>query len=179
MAGEATIPARGQSSKTGKDRNATQAWKKVAPPWDLLRGRYVFRARVVLFRELNSSSIHHWAPNCCTFSRAREKLIPGARFSPKPLRSDFYPSGIPDVVASLPKHKRRKLDLDTQIADLSAEQCLQAHRAGKSFSLEHPRNSIARRLRTWEALESEPGVFSPPNTVHACLEGADEGRPKF
>ena len=71
------------------------------------------------------------------------------------------------IPVASPMHKRRKLDLDTQMADLSAERCLQAHRAGKSFSLEHPRNSIARRLRTWEALESEPGVFS--TEYHACM----------
>ena len=53
------------------------------------------------------------------------------------------------------------------MADLSAEQCLRAHRTGKSFSLEHPRNSIARRLKAWEALESEPGVFS--TEYHACM----------
>eukprot|EP00435_Cladocopium_sp_Y103_P058671 s40_g20.t1 len=63
----------------------------------------------------------------------------------------------------MPKAKKRKLDLDTQMADLSAEQCLQAHRTGKFFSLEHPRNSIARRLNSWEELEREPGVFSGHN----------------
>eukprot|EP00435_Cladocopium_sp_Y103_P061120 s489_g22.t1 len=53
------------------------------------------------------------------------------------------------------------------MADLSAVECLKAHRRGKFFSLEHPRNSIARKLSTWEELESEPGVVITP--YHACM----------
>ena len=118
------------------------------PPWDLLRGRDVFRDSILLTSELEDSMLQHWAPNCGTFSRARERLIPGAVFSPPPLRSDEFPRGIPEVIVSLPAPKRRKLELDTD-------------------SLENPKNSIARELDTWKALEGAEGVFS--TEYHACM----------
>ena len=90
-------------------------------PWDLLRGLDVFDNKSLLNSELSVSLIRHWAPNCSTFSRARERPIPGVRFSPKPLRNDTYPEGIPEVLAQLPASKKRKLDLDTRMANMAAE----------------------------------------------------------
>ena len=108
-----------------------------------------------------------WAPNCCTFSRARERPIPGAIYSPKPLRSIEFPEGVPEVLDSLPVSKRRKLDLDTHMADLAAESCISAHREGRHFSLEHPRNSLARGLVSWQKLERMSGVQT--TSYHACM----------
>ena len=55
------------------------------------------------------------------------------------------------------------------MAVMAAEACLQFHREGKLFSLEHPGNSLARRLTSWVAvaLEAEPGVFA--TRYHACM----------
>ena len=50
---------------------------RVFPPWDLLRGRDVFRDSFLLREELDSALVQHWAPNCGTFSRARERPIRG------------------------------------------------------------------------------------------------------
>ena len=140
--------------------------KKVAEPWDLLRGRDVFRDRVELHADLNSD-LQHWAPNCCTFSRARERPIPGVENPPVPLRSSIFPRGIPEVVSNLPNPKKRKLSLDTDMADMAAQSCSEANRCGKLFTLEHPKNSIARDLESWQELEREEGVMT--TEYHACM----------
>ena len=148
--------------------------KKVAEPWDLLRGRDVFQHRKQLHRDLGTSDLQHWGPNCCTFSRARERPIPGVKNPPTPLRSSHFPEGIPEVIAKLPVSKRRKLDLDTQMADMAALNCLEAKRSGKFFTLEHPRNSIARDLESWRRLESEEGVWA--TEYHSCMFEGSERR---
>ena len=53
----------------------------VREPWDLLRGKCVFKQRKLLVNELRVSRLRHFAPNCSTFSRAREIPInyPGKR----------------------------------------------------------------------------------------------------
>ena len=127
----------------------------------------MFKHRALLDSELSSADLQQWAPNCCTFSRARERPIPGVANPPIPLRSNDFPRGIPSVVSSLPSSKRRKLELDTDMADLAATNCLKAHRSGKYFSLEHPLNSIARELESWRRLERESGVFLAK--YHACM----------
>ena len=136
-------------------------------PWDLLRGRDVFTQKIALSNELGSTLIRHWAPNCSTFSRAREKPIPGVKFSPKPLRNDLFPNGIPEALEKLPATKRRKVILDTEMAEMAANDCIQAHLSHRYFSLEHPRNSIARRLESWERLEGLEGVYK--TEYHACM----------
>ena len=67
----------------------------------------------------------------------------------------------------LPASKKRKLELDTCMANMAAKDCTSALNTRKFFSLEHPKNSIARRLETWERLEREPGVEI--TEYHACM----------
>lgn len=166
-------PRGGRDHRTGRVFNGTtraacaQCQKKGRRTLGLLRGRDVFSEGRALRKSLDESLIRHWAPNCSTFSRARERPIAGAAFSPKPLRDDDNPRGIPSVVLELPPSKRRRLDLDTQMADMAAEDCIASHLAGRYFSLEHPKNSIARRLDSWKELESLQGVFS--TEYHACM----------
>ena len=149
--------------------SASPAKKKVhvAEPWDLLRGRDVFALHDMLSHELAVSDIGHWAPNCSTFSRARELPIPGVKSPPKPLRSSLYPRSLPEVVSKLPKVKKRKLDLDTRMADMAAEDCILRAKSNRFFSLEHPKNSIARDLNTWRELESLPGTIF--TEYHTCM----------
>ena len=132
-----------------------------------MRGLDVFRDHLDLKADLRSATVRHWAPNCSTFSRARERPIPGVKCPPKPLRNDSFPKGIPEVVVSLPQSKRRKLELDTQMADMAARDCELAHADGRYFSLEHPKNSIARGLESWRRLEGLEGVSS--TEYHACM----------
>ena len=148
--------------------------KRVFEPWDILRGRDVFAQRDLLLKESDSADLSHWAPNCSSFSRARERPIPGVRFPPKPLRTVTCPEGIPEVLFRLNPSKRRKLDDDTAMAKLSAERCIKAHTQGRSFSLEHPLNSLARNLPSWKHLESLQGVHVTP--YHACMFDGGERR---
>ena len=157
-------------------RPAAVSGKKrgVKRPWDLLRGLDVFTDSRLLNNELSDSFAAHWAPNCSSFSRAREKPIPGVANPPRPLRSDAYPRGIPSVLVKLPRAKRRKLEADTQMAEMAADDCLSRISKGKLFSLEHPKNSIARELPSWKALESHESVFV--TEYHACMYKGCERR---
>ena len=119
---------------------------RVLPPWDLLRGKDVFVDSVSLSNDLVCASVAHWAPNCSTFSRARERPIPGVVNPPRPLRSSLEPRGIAEVVSELPPSKKRKLELDTDMAEMAANSCFNFLTEDKWFSLEHPGNSIARDL---------------------------------
>ena len=162
--------AAGKPRGIGSDKTSSEGRRKrkaVREPWDLLRGLDVFRDRGLLVSELNRSVLRHWAPNCSTFSRARERPIPGVRNPPKPLRNDLYPEGIPEVMASLPASKRRKVELDTDMVKMAVNDCIQSHKTARYFSLEHPRNSIARRLGSWERLEGMRGVCV--TEYHACM----------
>ena len=84
-----------------------------------------------------------------------------------PSHSEEHPRGIPEVLSKLPQTKRRKLDLDTRMAEMAAQHCIIAHREGRYFSLEHPRNSLARGLESWRRLEGTEGVKT--TYYRACM----------
>ena len=119
------------------------------------------------------ASFTHWAPNCATFSMARAKPIPGVKFPPRPVRSPEEPSGIRNRLKSMPKAKRRRTDMDTAMADMAALNCAKAHSEGKGFGLEHPLNSLARKLPSWKRLESLPGVQT--TEYHTCMFNPSKG----
>ena len=139
----------------------------IFPPWDILRGRDVFVDSDDLSFETDVADLSHWAPNCATFSRAREIPIPNVKNPPLPLRSDEFPTGIPAEVARMSKRARIRLEKDTEMAERAAERCLERHLAGKAFSLEHPGRSIALELPSWKKLKSSPGVFC--SFYHTCM----------
>ena len=144
---------------------------RVYAPWDLLRGRDVFKDSVELELELDNSSLAHWAPNCATFSRAREIPIKNVANPPRPLRSTEYPAGIPAELCRLSKKSLKRLKDDTRMADMAAENCLRRHRRGQKFTLEHPGRSIALSLPSWEKLREEEGVMEI--FYHTCcFEGS-------
>ena len=125
---------------------------RVFEPWDLLRGRCVFRDRPQLLKEAQKARLSHWAPNCATFSRAREIPIPGVANPPRPVRSEASPRGIPEELEKMSQKSKKKLEDDTSMADLSADQCLQAHLEKDYFTLEHPGRSLAHDLESWKRL---------------------------
>ena len=131
---------------------------RVSEPWDLLRGFDVFRDGVLLCETLSEAVLQHWAPNCATFSRAREIPLKGIRNPPRPIRSEIHPEGIPDEVRKMSNKQKKRLEQDTAMADLSAERCMEAHTTGRLFSLEHPARSLARHLPSWKRLEGTSGV---------------------
>ena len=140
---------------------------KVREPWDLLRGKCVFKQRKLLCEELETARLRHFAPNCSTFSRAREIPIKNVRNPPKPLRDEENPGGIPSELKKMSSKSLKKLEDDTHMADMSAEKALEAHRRGDLFTLEHPRRSLAQYLPSWKRLLTEPGVFLTP--YHTCM----------
>lgn len=139
----------------------------VFPRWDLLRGRDVFRdAELFEYETMNADSAH-FAPNCATFSRAREIPIPGVSCPPKPLRSSLHPRGIPEERSKLSKRARLRMDRDTEMAADSARRCIIRHKIGLPFSLEHPGRSIALDLEEWKSLMSMEGVYC--TFYHTCM----------
>ena len=96
--------------------------------------------------ETMNADAAHFAPNCATFSRAREIPIPGVSCPPKPLRSSLHPRGIPEERNKLSKRARLRMDRDTEMATDSARRCIIRHKKGLPFSLEHPGRSIALDL---------------------------------
>lgn len=116
---------------------------------------------------MEEASLSHLAPNCATFSRAREIPIKGVANPPRPLRSSSFPLGIPHEVKLLSKKARVRLDNDSFMARDSGRRALALHRQGRKFSLEHPLRSIAMDLDEWIALKNEPGVYL--SEYHTCM----------
>ena len=147
-------------------RPTTPCSFKVLTPCDLERDPErldVFKNRGMLVSQLDSSCLCHFAPNCGTFSRARERRIPGVMYPPIPLRSETFPEGLPN----LPVHLVNRVKNDTDCANLAAEICIVRHGQGKLFTLEHPANSLAMYLRSWKTLCSLEGVIK--TSGHACM----------
>ena len=129
--------------------------------WDTQRdpALNVLARKATLQQQLRRSLIEHFAPNCATFSRARERPVPGARNAPRPLRSTLHPEGLPEVWSNGGRRTQLRVEQDTEMAVLAAEEALDAHRAGKAFTLEHTGRSIALSLPTWKLLMNTPGVL--------------------
>jgi hypothetical protein len=62
---------------------------------------------------------------------------------------------------------RIRVECDTELADLSALKCMDKHRLGLGFLLEHPGNSIAHLLESWLNLRQEEGVAAVKH--HHCM----------
>ena len=91
--------------------------------------------------------------------RSPELPIQGVKNPPRPLRSESFPEGIPGELAKLSRTSRSRVDVDTKLAVLSAEHCIEIHARGDFFSLEAPGRSIALHLDAWKRLMDLPGVF--------------------
>ena len=144
----------------------------IFPPWDILRGRDVFVDSDDLSFETDVADLSHWAPNCATFSRAREIPIPNVKNPPLPLRSDEFPTGIPAEVARMSKRARIRLEKDTEMAERAAEsrQSLflgtprEVHSPGAPFmeKAEEFTRSLLQLLPhmyvPWEFQEKTPGI---------------------
>ena len=119
-------------------------------------------------KSLDFQMFHTGPQTVVVFLELGRNLIEGVLFPPKPLRSEAFPRGIPDVVNGLKSSKRRKLNDDTEMAELSAEQCIIAHKRGRFFSLEHPFNSISP---TPYLVESPPGGVrcSTRRSINTCM----------
>lgn len=111
---------KGRGGGSKQDSKERRRKKVVREPWDLLRGRDVFRDVSLLDQTLSFTTMAHWAPNCATFSKARERPIPGVKNAPKPVRSESHPEGIPSALRNMSTRSRKRLQLDTEMADMAA-----------------------------------------------------------
>ena len=147
----------------------TSVWKPISVPWDNLidKSRDVIKNGDFFRDEQEAAEASHWGPNCATFSRARERPIPGVKNPPPQLRSLDEPRGLPFLNQPSWRKTKERVDRDTYMADLAAKSCLRDHRRGKIFSLEHPGNSIALKLDSWIELMNEPGIFKIYH--HHCM----------
>lgn len=111
-----------------------------------------FQDRAKLEEEIAESDLSHYAPNCATFSRAREIPLRNVKHPPRPVRSEDHPEGIPIEIRRMSRKAAARLKRDTDMAVLSAEQAEKSAIAGKKFTLEHPGRSIALHLPSWKRL---------------------------
>ena len=117
-----------------------------------------------------------------TFSRAREIPIAGAPNAPKPVRSGEYPLGIPEEVRRMSGNQRSRLDCDSKMAEMAAQDCWRAAEEGKPFSLEHPAGSIAFSLKSWKRLLEREDVEKIEYTTcmfEGYTDGDVRGRPSL
>lgn len=124
-----------------------------------------------LNRELDEAWLRHRAPNCATFSKAREIPIAGVPNAPRPVRSGAHPLGIPEEVQRMSGKQRARLHCDSRMANMAAEDCIKADEEGKPFSLEHPAGSIALDLDSWKRLLRRNGVMKVEYTT-CMFEGS-------
>ncbi len=147
----------------------TKVIPQPAEPWDKLRGDQfdVIDNESTLDEVVSDSASLHLGPNCGTFTRARERPIPGVRNSPLPLRSNDHPEGLPYLAQPRWKRMRERVERDTYMAKSAARRCINFLKAGLPFTLEHPGNSIARELKEWQELVALDGVFIIEH--HHCM----------
>ena len=142
---------------------------KVAQPWDIKidPSLNALDNSNKLTSEVLDCEFTHWAPNCATFTRAREKPISYNKHGPPPLRSDQHPAGLPCIIHGPDCMNKERVIKDTAMANLAAQTALRCHQAGLGFSIEHPGRSIALHLPSWIELLAQPGVLSIHH--HHCM----------
>ena len=139
----------------------------IHPPWDILRELDVFKNGELLHEQTSESDLSHWAPNCATYSRAREIPIKGVAKAPQPVRSEDNPEGIPAEMAKMSRRQLTRLKLDTKMANLAGESAWESAEKMKGFTLEHPLNSIAWHLESWQKLRARHDVHFIE--YHTCM----------
>ena len=173
---KAVLPANSVPSTSVQRTNGDEPILMLPPildPWDILIDPKfdVIKNHSELVKLSDDVEIQHWGPNCATYSRARERNIPGAKMQPLPLRSAEFPEGLPEVFdVRHPNYSSKNLERvkrDTFMAQLAAKCCLRAHRSGRAFTLEHPGKSRALDDVFWKELLAEPGVFAVFH--HHCM----------
>ena len=88
----------------------------------------------------------HLSPPCGTASRARERALPRDRVAkgwpePKPLRSEQFPTGLPDLAKTNPRDVAR-VQQANKLYTLSVEVCEFLSGSQIPWTLENPRNSL-------------------------------------
>ena len=132
--------------------------------WDLLRGgphHDVLKTdvRTKLQEQCRVSDVIWWAPECCTFSRARGKPVPGATSWPPALRSRRHPYGLPVLQDPRRQVDRRKVEIGNALAALTFADAARAQEQGRGIAVENPTNSFMWELREATDLASRTGMW--------------------
>jgi len=146
---------------------------RTGTPIDILRGgadHDIFDGEVYekVLRQAKMSLVTLIATECKTFSRARDKEIPGAKKQPPRLRSCQCPHGLPHVMAQAGP-LREKIEKGNKLAFISALLVHAVSAEGKYFLLENPGQSYIWNTAAFMELEKLPGakkVF-----LHNCMYG--------
>eukprot|EP00435_Cladocopium_sp_Y103_P011282 s3229_g2.t3 len=80
----------------------------------------------------------HFAPSCGTASRAREKRVPGVANPPRPLRSESYPDGLPN----LSDQEQQRINEANASYSAMAQLIILLVTLGVAVSVENPLNSL-------------------------------------
>ena len=121
---------------------------------------------------LNSTLIcwAHFAPVCGTASRARE-IDTGDPNQPRPLRSNAFPDGLPDLTPS----EKKRVDLANTLYEWACAAFLMCVRKGILATLENPNSSLFWLTSFYKQLLEEFTPFS--GIFQACMYGSS--RPKW
>ncbi len=142
-------------------------------PWDIKRGgagRGLLEAgpRALCELQVAASRMTHFAPNCVTLYRARDKPPKGAtRWTPR-LRSNLHPRGLPQLwTTPTRKGKGERVEKDNCMVDWAIEECIKAAKEGRGFSLESPLRAYLWLFPRAVELEEMEGTIDIDYT--ACM----------
>jgi len=146
---------------------------KLGMPWDIKRGGAEHdlleagpRARCEL--QVAASRMTHFAPNCATLSRARDKPPKGATRWPPRLRSNLHPRGLPQLwTTPTRKGEGERVEKDNCMVDWAIEECIKAAKEGRGFSLESPLRAYLWLFPRAVELEEMEGTIDIDYT--ACM----------
>ena len=140
-----------------------QRASRVAEPWDRLVGgetmdlllcEHRTRANVTEAK----AAVAHFSPSCKTLTRIREVPIPGAKFSPPPVRSAEFPRGLQALRRPNWAGLAVRVENDNNLADWALERCIRRAKAGLGFTLENPWGSYLWMFELARELAKLPGV---------------------
>ena len=142
-------------------------------PWDLKRGpkfdMLIKRNKERYVRQRQSNRLNWEAPDCSTFSKAREISRPGA--PPCPLRSIEEPYGITYGPYALNDQQMEDLKPHTDMMVTSLEGCIDDVLAGRAALLESPIEAYTWALQEAIKFAALPGVLDV--LTDNCMLGGD------
>jgi len=129
-----------------------------------------------LVERLGSRLVYvHFAPPCGTASRAREKRLRGA-LDPKPLRSEEYPDGLPDLEGD----DLNRVLAANKLYKFTANAFAWLAKKGVACTIENPTNSLMWDTKPFCKLGVDKQYGFPNyrrHTMQMCMHGG--ARPKF
>ena len=121
-------------------------------------------------RQAAVSAVVFCAPDCSTFSRAREIPVPGIRCRQR--RAEEFPLAF---TTGLSEKECKRINDHNRIAEWTAVVCQMALEDGRSFMVENPLRSYLWCLPSFRALASDPSVSFV--RCDSCMFGSSRCKP--